>query len=144
MRLLLIVLAVLCGVGSAHAQSTAAQSVTGYINSNGNFVPYDTTGAGIPVLPPVSTYQGTLAVTTSAPISNLTLSAGTFPTGAIGNVSISNVGSNTAYVCWFGGTCSATVGQPVTANTTVAKNVGGSTAVPTVFSTSGTTLTITN
>lgn len=138
----LLALLLMCGV--AHAQSTASQGVLGYINVNGQFVPYDTTGAGIPVVPPVTTYQGSLAVTASAAISTLTLSSGAFPTGAIGNVSISNVGANTAFVCWFGGTCSATVGQPVAAGATVDKNVGPSTAVPTVFSASGTTLTITN
>jgi hypothetical protein len=143
-RIAAVVLAGLLFGSAAHAQSTATQDTLGYINGNGTYVPYDSIGAGIPTLPSVTTYQGAITVTTSAAISTMTLSKGTFPTGAVGNVSISNVGANTGYVCWLGGTCSAAVGQAILAGITAAKNVGASTVSPTVFSTSGTTLVITN
>jgi hypothetical protein len=101
---------------------------------------------GVVATPPISTYQGTLSVSSSAAISTLTLSnSTTYPVGAQGVVNILNTGSNTAYVCFFGGTCSATGGSfPLVAGASKTLNLGSAATAPTVFSTSGTTLAINN
>ena len=100
-----------------------------------------------------TTYQGTLTVTGAASgvaVSTLSLNSGSgaFPTGAMGNMFFLNTGSGTAYICWFIATatsCTASGGSfPLVAGASVTKNLGASTVVPSVFSTAGTTLAITN
>jgi hypothetical protein len=78
----LLALLLMCGV--AHAQSTASQGVLGYINVNGQFVPYDTTGAGIPVVPAggVASVQG-VAGGTPVPVSGAFFQATQPVSGAV-------------------------------------------------------------
>jgi hypothetical protein len=148
------VLALLAGLllpGVAIAAEADVYCLTG-TSSTGNqtFAPASAAqpcpvSGSITVAPAVSTYQGTLSVTASAAISTLTLSnSTTFPT-AIGKMVIINAGANTAYICWFGGTCSATGGsEPLAAGASDTIYLGAATTSPTAFSTSGTTLAIHN
>jgi hypothetical protein len=130
-----------CGTASPPAGNSPV-----YMDADGNLCIAGTVTGSFSSVPSITTYQGTLAVTTSAAISTLTLSNGTaFPTGAMGVVFILNSGSGTAYICWFGGTCAAGSGSfPLVAGASVSKNLGLATTVPTAFSTAGTTLAITN
>jgi len=94
---------------------------------------------------PTMTFQGTLAVTTSAALSTLTLSNSTTWPAAIGKLVVINVGSATAYLCWFGGTCAATGGsEALAAGASDTVYLGGTATSPTAFSTSGSTLAIHN
>ena len=124
-----------------------------YVSPSGNGHDYVPWTGSVNSAPAFTTYQGTLTVTGAASgvaISTLSLNSGSgaFPTGALGNVFILNSGSGTAYICWFIATatsCTASGGSfPLVAGASVTKNLGASTVVPSVFSTAGTTLAITN
>lgn len=55
--------------------------------------------------------------------------------------------NGTANICWFGGTCSASVGEAIGSGTNIGTdtiNLMGNTNAPTFFSTSGVTLTFRN
>ena len=131
-----------CGTGQPPAGNSPL-----YMDANGNLC----VGGG--TSSPITTYQGTLTITGAASgvaVSTLSLNSGSgaFPTGAMGNMFFLNTGSGTAYICWFIATatsCTASGGSfPLVAGASVTKNLGASTVVPSVFSTAGTTLAITN
>lgn len=119
-RHLLAVVALLVGLGSVGEVS--AQSLV----------------ASLP--PPLNGY-GTLSVSTSSvAISTLTKgpSSLNYPTGALPSsyITIRNSVSSASilYVCWFGGTCTSSVGEPIAIGETAVRNLGGSTVSPTVIS----------
>ena len=68
--------------------------------------------------------------------------SGATPT-SFSTFSVRNMGSNQANVCEFGGTCSATTGDPLSAGACNTYPISPA-AVPSVFSASGTTLRVWN
>jgi hypothetical protein len=124
-------LLLLCLVTGADAQSVAGQSVQGYLNSSGKWVPYDTTGAGVSVnclagcsgsggavstVPPIHGFGTLSATAASAALSGLTPgpNSAVWPTSPAQMFVINSPGSaGIVYVCPLGGTCSATVGIPL-------------------------------
>lgn len=112
-------------------------------NSSGQLVTSGSGGSSAPT----SNFQGTLALSanTSTAVSTLTLSNSTTFPAAIGKLVIINVGAATGYICWFGGTCSATGGsEPLAAGASDTLYLDGATTSPTAFSTAGTTLAVHN
>ena len=100
-----------------------------------------------------ASYNGTMTLTANTSMAlvtaNVTMNNSTaLPSaGAFANLRITNTGaSNAVYVCWFGGTCSATAGgELLNANGgSDMLNLTGSAVAPTLYSTSGTTLTFHN
>lgn len=103
--------------------------------------------------PSATTYNGTMtlaaATSTALIAANVTMNNSTaLPlAGAFGNLRITNVGTtNGVYVCWFGGTCSATAGGELLNPNggSDMMNLTGAANAPTVYSTSGTSLTFHN
>lgn len=106
-----------------------------------------------PVVSGPASYNGTMtlaaATSTSLIAANVTMSNSTvLPlAGSFTNLRITNIGStNAVYVCWFGGTCSATAGGELLAPNGGSDmlNLTGNANAPTVYSVSGTNLTFHN
>lgn len=154
MRTLLAVLFLWLPSFSVLAQSTAQPVVPGYLTTSGCpsgqttcFVQYGAGSSSVPIVtgPPKLTAYGTLSVTNSS-VALSTLTPGpnspawtaAYPSNYVAiNNSIGSAGA--LYVCWLGGTCSASVGSPIAVGETRFRNVASGTAV-TVFSTLGATV----
>jgi hypothetical protein len=99
---------------------------------------------------PVTTYQGTmvLAANTSTPLTsgNVTLapnSAALPAAGSFGRLVVIAASGSSFTVNWFGGTATATSGEPMGAGTNIGTdtvNLTGNANAPTFFSTAGATL----
>lgn len=82
------------------------------------------------VYPPFLAGQGTMTATgSSQPISSanvtLTTNSPAFPTGQSvnGYLRVKNAGTSAVYVCWLGGTCASSSGEPVAAGEAVTKGI---------------------
>lgn len=110
--------------------------------------PFPVTG-NVTTAPIATTWQAsmTLAAATSTSLvdANVTKAPNSAATPASFTVlTVINSGSNAAYVCQFGGTCSATAGGGyIAAGACDTYNINP-TSVPTLFSTAGTTLSLRN
>lgn len=103
----------------------------------------------VAILPPVTTYQGTIALaaatSTTLTSGNVTMASGTALPATFGKLTLINVGANPAYVCWFGGTASASSGcELLAAGASDTRNMGGFATPPTLFSVLGTTFAVGN
>jgi hypothetical protein len=143
-------------------QADAQQSVLNYWDNAGTWVPVSgtnplpvTSGGGsapVNVTPAPTTYQGTMtlgsASSTSLIAANVTMNNSTVlpAAGSFAKLTIINVGTtNGAFICWFGGTCSATAGgELLAAGASDTVNLTGAANAPTMFSTSGTNLSFRN
>lgn len=100
---------------------------------------------GVPHTPTIQNGFGTLSVSNSS-INLSTLTAGpsspAFAMPLFGNLVVANQGSNSAWICPFGGVCTSANGLQIAAGANVTLSLGGQTISPTVISTSGTTLWI--
>ncbi len=163
MRFIICICVLLLGLtGQAHAQQKARVVTTcgtagGYVAGQDYPVTMDVNGnicsagggagaAPTPTIPPKLTAYGILSVTASSvALSTLTVSPNSpaWPTTYPNNyVSIRNsiLSAGVVYVCWLGGTCSATVGDPVAVGQSATRNVGN-TVSPTLFAASTATVT---
>lgn len=102
-------------------------------------------GSPTPTIPPRLTAYGTLAVTSSSvALSTLTVGPNspawstTYPSGYV-SIRNSVASTGTVYFCPLGGTCSASVGEPIAQGETIFRNVANTTAI-TLFSTAGATV----
>ena len=167
-RLLTVTVALLLclAAGSAQAQPTAAQAVTGYIAYSSPpcptaaqtpcFIQFGSAGSGgesvtqgtvpwVDITAP-TTYQGilNLSATTSTQLiaANVTMTFGALPDpGAFAKLTIIAPGSSCSFtVNWGGGTATATSGEQFGAGTNVGsdtKNLTGLANAPTLYSTAG-------
>jgi hypothetical protein len=100
---------------------------------------------GVPSSPSIQNGFGTLTVSNSS-IAISTLTAG--PNSAawsmplFGTLVVNNQGANPAWICPFGGACTASNGFQIAAGGNITFSLGGQTVSPTVISTAGTTLAI--
>ena len=135
-------------VTPAGTSSSTAANIQGTIGGT----PMQITGT-VSSTPSVTTYSGTMtlsaASSTGLIAANVTMapnSAAIPAAGAFAKLTVINTGAtNGAYVCWFGGTCSATAGgELLAAGASDTVNFTGTAAAPTLYSTSGTTLAFHN
>jgi hypothetical protein len=134
------------GAATAANQTNGSQvtQVTGALPAGTN-----TIGA---VTSPTTTYQGTLALTaatsTALTSGNVTMAPNSAALPAAGSflkLVVIVSGTNPVYVCWFGGTCSATSGSELLAVGAIdAPNLAGSANAPSFFSTAGSTVSFRN
>lgn len=103
-------------------------------------------GGPITTTPPKLTAYGILSVSTSSvALSTLTPSPNspawstTYPNNYV-SIRNSILSAGVVYVCWLGGTCSATVGDPIAIGQSATRNVGN-TVSPTLFTASTATVT---
>jgi hypothetical protein len=105
--------------------------------------------------PPLTTFSGNIVVgaatSTSLIAANVTLdpNSGALPKpGNFSRLVIIPPASCVVNICWFGGTCSATAGEPMGSGTNVGTDtvnvattpLGGTPAAPTLYSTAGCTV----
>lgn len=116
------------------------------VNADGS-INITTSSGGTPVVtgPPKLTAYGTLAVTTSSvALSTLTVGPNspawstTYPSSYV-SIRNSVASAGIVYFCPLGGTCSASVGEPIAQGETIFRNVASGTAI-TLFSTTGATV----
>ena len=98
---------------------------------------------------PITTFQAQMtlsgATSTTLTTGNVTINAaGAALPPTFQRLTIINTGTNLAYVCWFGGTCSTTAGEALPGGASDTVNLNGFTTPPTLFSTLGTTLSFRN
>lgn len=104
------------------------------------------------IMPMARTGQGNTIIPSAASTAinaslSRTANSVVFPTGTLTRLlTIKNqIGSNTAYICWNGGTCSATVGEPLASGEGATESLPSqnmTTQPPTVYAPSGATLTV--
>jgi hypothetical protein len=106
-------------------------------------------GGATTTTPTVSTFQGTMTLTaatsTTLTSGNVTMASSTVLPSTFQNLFVLNTGTNPVFVCWFGGTASATSGcETIVAGASDTRNLGNFATPPTLFSTAGTTLAFGN
>lgn len=104
--------------------------------------PSDTKFSGTIILPANTSTSLISANVTMDPNSAVLPTAGNFK-----RLTIIAPTTGTANICWFGGTCSASVGEAIGSGTNIGTdtiNLMGNTNAPTLFSTAGVTLTFRN
>lgn len=100
------------------------------------------------VAPPPLSGQGTVSVTTaSKAISSANVAATTnspaFPASRLPNalLRVKNAGAVSAYICWLGGICTSSNGEPIAAGEAITKRLGAlnlSSTPPTAIAASST------
>jgi hypothetical protein len=131
--------------GSAPYSYQVGQPAPILVDINGNFCGPGAGSSPVATVPPKITAYGTIAsVTSSAALSTLTKGPNSpnwstnYPSKYVA-IRNSVGSSDTLYVCWFGGTCSASVGEPIAQGESAFRNVGNG-VDPTLFSTGGATV----
>ena len=96
----------------------------------------------------ITTFQGTMslsaATSTAMTQANVTMAPGTYYPTTFNRLVVINTGSNSVYVCWAGGTASASSGcELLIAGASDTVTLSSNTA-PTFYSASGTTIAFRN
>lgn len=127
-------------------QSSMAASVPVAIASNQSAIPVS---GSFSAVPSITTYQGTIglsaATSTTLTSGNVSMASGTVLPATFQKLTLINVGANLGFVCWFGGTASASAGcEPIAAGASDTVYLNDFATPPTLFSTAGTTFSFRN